>query len=120
MTAMDERCQVGSPLDRLVREALDDALWSLGEPVAKTLVWHLQSRGFTFDRTKPFDLDGLDTGLKQILGISENRVMIALFKKLSLHCKMADVLQIEALSTRSTRDKVCKLLGVMRRDGVGK
>ena|SRR2546422_9394844 len=116
MTFLHEKQKVGNSLDRLVSEALDAALWSLSEPVAKTLFWHLQSRGFSFDKSRPIDLEGLDRGLKQILGIGENRVMAELYKKLSLSCKMGDVLHIDSLPTKSNYEKVCKLLETMRKE----
>ena len=116
MSSVSQKKPLSRELNTLIFECLDAALFSLGGPAARTLTWHLQIRGFSFDKTNQIDLEGLNKELKQILGIEDNMVMVALYKKLSLHCKMGDVLHIELVRSSSIFEKVLKTVELLEKD----
>jgi len=78
-----------------LQQAFNEALWTLGTPVAKTVIWHLQNRGAISLTGKTFDMDRVYTNLEEILGSGVEIVLQAMYKSYSRNFKMNTIIDFE-------------------------
>lgn len=63
-----------APNNTVDREAIDNAISSLGGPIHKTIVWHTNNRG-VFGDTDKIDIDFLYQNLRELLGPGADMIM---------------------------------------------
>ena len=57
-----------------VRQAIDSSIQSLGGPIHKTIVWHMNNRGI-FTDTGKIDLESFYSNLKELVGPGADMIM---------------------------------------------
>ena len=75
-------------IQRLLYNAFYEAISFLGQPVAQTMLWHLQNRGVISQTYRTFDIDRLDAGLREILGSGSDVVMEKIYENLARNWTM--------------------------------
>ena len=78
-----------------MQQAFNEALWTLGTPVAKTILWHLQNRGAISLTSKTFDVDRVYAGLQEILGPGIELVLQSMYQSFSRNYKMNIIIDFE-------------------------
>ena len=77
----------------ILREAITDGLLALGEPIMKTILWHLKAQGVFIDAKNQIDIKLLYQDLEQIVGNIADVVMFEIYERLkaSSHATVAEV-----------------------------
>jgi hypothetical protein len=70
-------------------------LWSLGTPVAKTIIWRLHTRGAISLSGKTFDMDRIHAGMQEILGSGVELVLQLMYQSFSRNYKMNTIIDFE-------------------------
>jgi len=65
----------------LVRRAIDSAIQSLGGPIHKTILWHMNNRGIFSDPTK-IDISSFYSNLQELVGPGADMIMEEAWQKL--------------------------------------
>jgi len=58
----------------LVRQAIDSAIQSLGGPIHKTILWHMNNRGILSDPTR-IDIESFYLNLQELVGPGAEMIM---------------------------------------------
>lgn len=66
----------------ILREAITDGLLALGEPIMKTILWHLKAQGVFIDSKNQIDIKLLYQDLEQIVGNIADVVMFEIYDRL--------------------------------------
>lgn len=66
----------------ILREAITDGLLALGEPIMKTILWHLKAQGVFIDSKNQIDIKLLYQDLEQIVGNIADVVMFEIYERL--------------------------------------
>jgi hypothetical protein len=66
----------------VLQEAINEGLVSLGEPIMKTILWHLAARGIFIDSSDPVDIRVLYDNLEQIVGNVTDVIMNEIYANL--------------------------------------
>jgi hypothetical protein len=82
-----------SNFDKLLLEAIDEALSSLGESVKQSIYFHIENK-FVTKRDIPRNIKEFQGGLEKIFGTGSQFIEILIMKK--LHAKIGLSLTIEA------------------------
>lgn len=93
----------------ILRQAIDESLHSLGEPIKKTVVWHLNLNGI-FTESDQFDLASFYETLEDIMGNGAEVVIHVVYGILAKHKEFA-------LVGDPHRSLVDRILDSMKKDG---
>ena len=77
--------------DRILLEAVDDALASLGDSARQAIYFHLENKFRIAKKDIPSHLDGFESGLAKIFGAGAKFIEILIMKK--LHEKLGQPLE---------------------------
>lgn len=72
----------------ILRQAIDESLHTLGDPIKKTVVWHLNLNGI-FIESDEFDLASFYETLENIMGNAAEVVIHAIYGILAKHKEFA-------------------------------
>jgi hypothetical protein len=65
----------------ILRQAIDTAIQSLGGPIHKTIMWHMNNRG-VFSDPKKVDVNNFYSNLKELVGPGAEMIMEETFEQL--------------------------------------
>ena len=65
----------------LLRQALDETIYSLGGPIYKTITWHMNNKGL-FSDSQNIDLRAFYVNLKELVGPGADMIMEEAWQKL--------------------------------------
>jgi hypothetical protein len=65
----------------LLRKALDETIRSLGGPISKTIMWHMNNRG-VFSDSKDIDIKAFYSNLKELIGPGADMIMDEVWQKI--------------------------------------
>ena len=68
---------------QLLQQAINEGLLSLGEPIMKTIIWHLAAHGIFIDSKDQIDVRVLYNNLQQIVGNIADVIMNEIYEKLN-------------------------------------
>jgi ribosomal protein L20A (L18A) len=91
----------------LLHQAINEGLLSLGEPIMKTILWHLKAHGVFVDSRNEIDVRVLHSALRQIVGNIADVVMEEVYSNLAARNGLT-IKQIK--STEAVVVKIEKLL----------
>jgi len=98
----------------VLQQAINEGLLSLGEPIMKTIKWHLVAHGLFIDSEEQVDVRILHSYLEQIVGNIADVVMNEIYANLSQrNGKSVDSNE----SSESIINKIEQLLKVERNEG---
>ena len=101
---------------QILQQAINEGLVSLGEPIMKTIKWHLAARGLFIDSKNEIDVRVLHDQLEQIVGNIADVVMNEIYVNLS----HKNALSVESIkSSESIVTKIEQLLKVERKEREG-
>lgn len=86
MSKPDDKAQ-GGKNQLLLRQALDETMYSLGGPIYKTITWHMNSRGL-FGDASSLDLKAFYLNLKELIGPGADMIMEEAWQKLKKQSKV--------------------------------
>ena len=58
----------------MLRQALDETIYSLGGPIHKTITWHMNNKGL-FSDSNNIDLQAFYSNLKELVGPGADMIM---------------------------------------------
>ncbi|MGI0036729.1 MAG: hypothetical protein ACRD99_00035 [Nitrososphaera sp.] len=70
----------------LLRQALDETIYSLGGPIHKTITWHMNNKGL-FSDSQNIDLRSFYVNLKELVGPGADMIMEEAWQKLRKRSK---------------------------------
>ena len=68
--------------DEILRQAISNGLLSLGEPIMRTILWHLKAQGIFLDSRDEINVRLLYQELEQIVGNIADEVMNEIYENL--------------------------------------
>jgi hypothetical protein len=68
--------------DEIVRQAISHGLLALGEPIMRTILWHLKAQGIFLDSRDEINVRLLYQELEQIVGNIADEVMNEIYENL--------------------------------------
>ena len=71
----------------LLREVLDETIYSLGGPIHKTITWHMNNKGL-FSDSQSIDLNAFYLNLKELVGPGADMIMEEAWQKLRKRSKL--------------------------------
>jgi len=86
-----------------VRQAIDSALESLGGPIHKTILWHMNNRGI-FSDLKKIDIESFYSNLQELVGPGADMIMEEAWQRLTEQ-------KVNYDSEGSILDKMMKMIG---------
>ncbi|HKZ61377.1 MAG TPA: hypothetical protein VJZ68_03025 [Nitrososphaera sp.] len=99
----------------VLREAITDGLLALGEPIMKTILWHLKAQGVFIDSKNQIDIKLLYQDLEQIVGNIADVVMFEIYDRLkanSLTPSAAAAAEVGTISSSSVLKEIEQLLEI--------
>jgi len=99
----------------VLREAIIDGLLALGEPIMKTILWHLKAQGVFIDSKNQIDIKLLYQDLEQIVGNIADVVMFEIYDRLkanSLTPSAAASAEAGTISSNSVLNEIEQLLEI--------
>ena len=78
----------------ILRKAVNDALKEFGEPVMKTIVWHLNAHGIFLDQKSEVDIRTLYNHLEQIVGNAAGIAIETIYENLRSSGYLGDTLPL--------------------------
>jgi hypothetical protein len=96
---------------QVLQQAINEGLLSLGEPIMKTIKWHLAAHGIFIDSKDQVDVHVLYNHLEQIVGNIADVVMNEIYTNLS----QRSVLSVNNL--KSSESVVTKIEQLMKIEG---
>jgi len=66
----------------ILRQAISDGLFALGEPIMNTILWHLKSQGVFLDSNSDVDINLFYQQLEQIVGNIADTIMDEIYESL--------------------------------------
>jgi len=107
--------KISGDTQQLLQQAFNEALWTLGTPVAKTILWHLQNRGAISLTGKAFEMDRVHAGLQEILGPGIELVLQSMYQSFSRNFSMNTIIDFELQhSSKSYLQKIHLLIQKMQ------
>lgn len=101
---------------QILHQAINDSLLSLGEPIMKTIKWHLGAHGLFIDSKDEVNVRVLYDQLEEIVGNIADVVMNEIYSNLS----QKNALTVESIkSSESVVAKIEQLLKVERKEREG-
>jgi hypothetical protein len=73
---------VKEAFDKMLLDAVDDALASLGDSARQAIYFHLEKKFKVFKKEIPNHLEGFEAGLEKIFGVGAKFIQILIMKKL--------------------------------------
>ncbi|MFY3741547.1 MAG: hypothetical protein HMLIMOIP_002004 [Candidatus Nitrosomirales archaeon] len=99
---------------QILQQAINEGLLSLGEPIMKTIVWHLAAHGIFIDSKDQIEVRVLYNNLQQIVGNIADVIMNEIYANLSTR----NTLTVENIkSSEPVIAKIEKLLQVNSKQG---
>jgi len=96
---------------QILQQAINEGLLSLGEPIMKTIKWHLGAHGLFIDSKDQVDIRVLHNHLEQIVGNIADVVMNEIYASLS------DRNAISVGSINSSESIVSKIEQLLKAEG---
>lgn len=102
----------------ILREAITDGLLALGEPIMKTILWHLKAQGVFIDSKNQIDIKLLYQDLEQIVGNIADVVMFEIYERLKANAQnsVAEAAQASTVGN-SVLNQIEELLVIKNGDG---
>lgn len=101
---------------QILHQAINESLLSLGEPIMKTIKWHLGAHGLFIDSKDEVNVRVLYDQLEEIVGNIADVVMNEIYSNLS----QKNALTVESIkSSESVVAKIEQLLKVERKEREG-
>ena len=92
--------------NQLLVGAINESLQSLGTPIKKTIVWHLNHNGLYLDDKREMDIRAFHEHLEQIVGSISEVVLDEIYERLQQGLKIEPV----SNSSADTVERIEKLL----------
>lgn len=90
---------------QVLRQALDETIYSLGGPIYKTITWHMNNKGL-FGDASSIDLVAFYHNLKELIGPGADMIMEEAWQKLKKQTK----LKVDS-GKGTPLDRMMKLMG---------
>jgi hypothetical protein len=101
----------------ILREAITDGLLALGEPIMKTILWHLKAQGVFIDSKNQIDIKLLYQDLEQIVGNIADVVMFEIYERLKANAQTSVAEAAQASSGNSVLNQIEELLVIKNGEG---
>jgi hypothetical protein len=85
MVDMVQHDNIGGNSQVILRQSIDVALKSLGEPIHKTITWYMNSRG-VFSDPKKIDINFFYSNLQELVGPGADMIMEETWEQFQKHC----------------------------------
>lgn len=95
----------------ILREAIHAAIYSLGDPIYKTITWHMNNRG-VFSGSKDIDINNFYSNLQDLVGPGADMIMEMTWELMKKKCNVKPNFS-EGGSTAI--DKIKKIMGMTGR-----
>jgi hypothetical protein len=94
---------------QVLQQAINDGLLALGEPVMKTIQWHLKAHGIFIDSNEDVDLRLLYTNLQQIVGNIADVILEDVYANLSAKSSFTNERQQHHDSNKLSEPTIAKI-----------
>ena len=102
----DENAKKNSGKNRvLLQQALDEAIYSLGGPIYKTITWHMNNKGL-FTDSQSLDLKAFYINLRELVGPGADMIMEDTWQKIRKQAKV----QVDS-GIGTPLDRMMRLIG---------
>jgi hypothetical protein len=100
-------------IHEVLQQAISDGLLALGEPIMKTILWHLKEQGIFVDSRNEIDIRLFYQHLEEIVGNVAEVVMNEIYANLS----QGNQVSMQLNPDDPVVDRIVQLLEVNRRRG---